>query len=81
MNWSCMTVLRNCSKRRCLISSTRALKLTITTDKNAIRDADVCIFSAGLPRNPSVKTRADLLEANLPQSTNALRCSKDSMGS
>ncbi len=36
----------------------------ITTDKRAIRDADVCIFSAGLPRNPSVKTRADLLQAN-----------------
>jgi malate dehydrogenase len=36
----------------------------ITTDKREIRDADICIFSAGLPRNPSVKTRADLLEAN-----------------
>ena len=40
------------------------LATDISTDKNAIRDADVCIFSAGLPRNPSVKTRADLLEAN-----------------
>ena len=34
-------------------------------DTSAIREADICIFSAGLPRNPSVKTRADLLEANL----------------
>ncbi|HSQ94004.1 MAG TPA: lactate dehydrogenase [Methanoregula sp.] len=42
------------------------LKMTISTDTRDIRDADVCIFSAGLPRNPSVKTRADLLEANLP---------------
>jgi malate dehydrogenase len=42
------------------------LDMTISTDKNNIRDADVCIFSAGLPRNPSVNTRADLLFANLP---------------
>ena len=40
------------------------LATDITTDKKAIRDADVCIFSAGLPRNPSVKTRADLLKVN-----------------
>ena len=40
------------------------LATEISTDKNAIRDADVCIFSAGLPRNPSVKTRADLLKVN-----------------
>ena len=40
------------------------LTTEISTDKHAIRDADVCVFSAGLPRNPSVKTRADLLEAN-----------------
>jgi len=42
------------------------LDVAISTDKNEIRDADLCIFSAGLPRNPSVKTRADLLLANLP---------------
>jgi malate dehydrogenase len=42
------------------------LDVEISTDPEDIRDADVCIFSAGLPRNPSVKTRADLLEANLP---------------
>ncbi len=40
------------------------LATDISTDTRAIRDADVCVFSAGLPRNPSVKTRADLLEAN-----------------
>ena len=40
------------------------LATEIITDKNAIRDADICICSAGLPRDPSVKTRADLLEAN-----------------
>ena len=41
------------------------LQIPISTDTPAIREADICIFSAGLPRNPSVKTRADLLEANL----------------
>ena len=41
------------------------LPIPISTDTAAIREADICIFSAGLPRNPSVKTRADLLEANL----------------
>ncbi len=41
------------------------LQIPIITDIPAIREADICIFSAGLPRNPSVKTRADLLEANL----------------
>jgi malate dehydrogenase len=47
------------------------LEMKISTDKNDIRDADVCIFSAGLPRNPSVKTRADLLDANLPATREA----------
>jgi malate dehydrogenase len=47
------------------------LDMTISTDKKEIRDADLCIFSAGLPRNPSVKTRADLLGANLPATREA----------
>jgi malate dehydrogenase len=42
------------------------LDVAISTDRNEIREADLCIFSAGMPRNPSVKTRADLLLANLP---------------
>ena len=41
------------------------LRIPVSTDTPAIRDADICIFSAGMPRNPSIKTRADLLEANL----------------
>jgi malate dehydrogenase len=41
------------------------LQIPISTDTRAIRDADICIFSAGMPRTPSIKTRADLLEANL----------------
>ena len=42
------------------------LDMVISTDKADIRDADICLFAAGLPRTPSVKTRADLLDANLP---------------
>jgi len=42
------------------------LTTAISTDKNDIRDADICILSAGLPRDPTIKTRADLLDANLP---------------
>ncbi|MFA5267198.1 MAG: lactate dehydrogenase [Methanoregula sp.] len=47
------------------------LDITISTDTKDIRDADACIFAAGLPRNPSVKTRADLLDANLPATREA----------
>ncbi len=43
----------------------------ISTDTKDIRDADVCIFSAGLPRNPSISSRADLLDANLPAAREA----------
>jgi malate dehydrogenase len=49
------------------------LGMPITTDKKAIRNADICLFSAGLPRNPMVKTRADLLDANLPATNDCMR--------
>ncbi|MDD1702945.1 MAG: lactate dehydrogenase [Methanoregula sp.] len=42
------------------------LPVTVTSDAEKIRDADICVFAAGLSRTPSVKTRADLLNANLP---------------
>jgi malate dehydrogenase len=42
------------------------LDLSISTEKSGIRDADICVFSAGIPRDPSVRTRADLLAANQP---------------
>ena len=42
------------------------LPITISTDPRDIRDADICVFAAGVPRTPSVKTRADLLAVNLP---------------
>ena len=47
------------------------LDMAISTDTKDIKDADICIFSAGLPRNPSVKTRADLLAVNLPETRDA----------
>ena len=42
------------------------LDVGISTDPEGIRKADICIFAAGLPRTPAVRTRADLLSANLP---------------
>ena len=42
------------------------LPVTLSTDTRDIRDADICVFAAGLSRTPEVKTRADLLAANLP---------------
>ena len=41
------------------------LQTPISTDSTAIAESDICIFSAGIPRNPSIKTRADLLDINL----------------
>jgi len=40
--------------------------INVSTDTGAIREADVCIYAAGVSRNPAVKTRADLLGVNLP---------------
>jgi malate dehydrogenase len=48
------------------------LDTTISTDTKDIHDADICLFSAGLPRNPSVRTRADLLGANLPATNDCI---------
>ena len=42
------------------------LDIAVSTDTSAIREADVCVYAAGVSRNPSVKTRADLLGINLP---------------
>jgi len=42
------------------------LDIRISTDTAAIREADLCIYAAGVSRSPSVKTRADLLGVNLP---------------
>jgi malate dehydrogenase len=48
------------------------LEIPISTDTSDIRKADVCIFSAGLPRSPTVRTRADLLEVNLSAARDAI---------
>lgn len=42
------------------------LDITITSDPETIRDTDIFVFAAGTPRNPGIRTRADLLGANLP---------------
>ncbi|MFA5331148.1 MAG: lactate dehydrogenase [Methanoregula sp.] len=42
------------------------LPVTVSCDQEKIRDADICVFAAGLSRTPDVRTRADLLNANLP---------------
>jgi malate dehydrogenase len=42
------------------------LDITISTDAGEMKSSDIFIFSAGTPRNPHIKTRADLLEANIP---------------
>jgi len=42
------------------------LDIPVTSDPKLIRDSDIFIFAAGSPRTPDIKTRADLLESNLP---------------
>jgi malate dehydrogenase len=53
------------------------IDVTVSTDTAAMRDADVFVFAAGTPRTPDIKTRADLLEANIPV---AKRCSEHLQG-
>jgi malate dehydrogenase len=48
------------------------LDVTISTDRKDIRNADICLFAAGLPRTPLVRTRADLLGANMPATTDCM---------
>ncbi|MDN7025740.1 lactate dehydrogenase [Methanoculleus sp. FWC-SCC1] len=42
------------------------LDVAVSTDTEAMKTADIFVFAAGTPRSPDIKTRADLLEANLP---------------
>jgi len=39
--------------------------LDISTEPEEIRTTDLCVYTAGLPRNPGVRSRSDLLSANL----------------
>ena len=50
------------------------LKTAISTKKDDVKGADICVFSAGMPRDPSVKSRADLLDANLPVARECTAC-------
>jgi malate dehydrogenase len=43
--------------------------LDISTEPEEIRTTDLCIFTAGAARNPDIKSRADLLTANLEVAT------------
>ncbi|OPY38231.1 MAG: Malate dehydrogenase [Methanoregula sp. PtaU1.Bin051] len=56
------------------------LDMEISTDLNDIRSSDVCVFAAGLARDPSIKTRADLLSANLPVVRDCVRILKSYPG-
>jgi malate dehydrogenase len=49
------------------------IDIEISTDPWKAKESDICVFSAGFPRDPTVKTRADLLMVNLPV---ARQCSK-----
>ena len=49
------------------------LDITVSTDWRDTAEADICVFAAGLPRNPAVKTRADLLSVNLPVAASCSR--------
>ncbi len=49
------------------------LDLMISTDLSDASEADVGVFAAGSPRNPNIKSRADLLAANLPVADECLQ--------
>jgi len=49
------------------------LDVTVSTGWEDVAGTDICVFSAGVPRTPGTKTRADLLQANLPV---AFECSQ-----
>ncbi|MGD9936832.1 MAG: malate dehydrogenase [Methanoregulaceae archaeon] len=52
------------------------LDITISTDLTDAADADIGVFAAGSPRNPNIKSRADLLAANLPVADECIQALK-----
>ncbi len=48
------------------------LDLWISTDLRDAATADLGVFAAGSPRNPNIRSRADLLSANLPVADDCL---------
>ncbi|WP_319580416.1 lactate dehydrogenase [uncultured Methanospirillum sp.] len=55
-------------------------EIEISTDPEEMHTCDVVICTAGLPRNPTVKTRADLLHTNLPAAESCARYLKGFSG-
>jgi malate dehydrogenase len=49
------------------------LDLWISTDLRDAASADLGVFAAGSPRNPNIRSRADLLAANLPVADDCIR--------
>lgn len=49
------------------------LDLWISTDLRDAATADLGVFAAGSPRNPNIRSRADLLAANLPVADDCIR--------
>ena len=49
------------------------LDVRLSTDPAAIAGADIAVFAAGSPRNPGIRTRADLLGVNLPVADHCCR--------
>ena len=47
--------------------------ISISSDPEEIKHCDIVICTAGLPRNPSIKTRADLLHTNIPAAEECAR--------
>lgn len=54
--------------------------VTISFDKEQIRDSDVCVYTAGLTRGPMIKTRKDLLGLNIPIAKDCLEICKEFNG-
>jgi len=48
------------------------LDIWISTDLRESATADIGVFAAGSPRNPNIRSRADLLHANLPVANDCL---------
>lgn len=56
------------------------IEVSITTDPGVIHESDFFIFSAGTPRTPDIRTRADLLDANLPVADKCTKYLEDFAG-
>jgi len=55
-------------------------QVSISIDKAELSDCDILLYTAGFPRNLAIKTRADLLESNLPAATDFISHLKNFSG-